>query len=119
AELGQPEEVPIFGGRVDPRVRSQRLAHPGLVEDALVVERAAVEIELRDLEEVAAGEAQVAACLRLAHRRVEPIGAVDSQRGEELDLCELVGRYTGRFLYHLAEHEDAPPAGAEEPAVGR
>src|SRR5438128_11829907 len=74
---------------------------------------AAIEIELHDLEQVAAGHSQAATRLWRIHRRVDPGYVPNAKRIEQSCLRESVCASSRALLNDLAQHKDTAGAIAE------
>src|SRR5581483_3202585 len=101
-ERFEPPEISVISSFVNLRVRLNGTSHPRFADDALALPYTAIEIELRDLEQVAAGEAQSAAGLRNIQRRVYPLHVADAEWGKQLLLRVMVSTHAGDLGQHLA-----------------
>ena len=76
----QPPEITVVGDVVDLRVRRRRFLDPRFRDNLFPVPRAAIEIKLTELEQVAAAQLQAATALGEAERRVGPLRLLNPER---------------------------------------
>src|ERR1700687_995428 len=100
-------------------MRPRRAAHPLFTHDALPLPLSAVEIELRDFQQVATGQPQPSAGLRNVHRGVEPLYIRNAERPKQLLERIAIRACSGCFLEHFAQREDSSRAITEVASVGR
>src|SRR5260370_12939551 len=100
-------------------MRLRRTTHPRFAHDALPLPLAAVEIELRDFQQVATGQLQSPARLRDVHRGIDPLHVRDAERAKELLARIVIRSHTGRFLKHFAYRENSSPAITEVAPIAR
>ena len=103
-EVLEPPEIAVLRLLIDLHVRRGRRLHPAFRYDALAVPVPTVQVELAELEQVAAFQLQSAAALRQPQRRIGPLNMVDSQRPEQV----FRGKIRQLFI--------APPSPAHRPS---
>src|SRR5208337_3262054 len=102
---------------IDLRVRLCRGRYPAFRHDALTVPAPAVQVELAELEQVAAFELQSAATLRQPQRRIRPLNVLYPERPEQV-LCGKIRQLgVGGLFQYAARSGDACRAVAEAAAV--
>src|SRR5438105_2889250 len=119
AESLEPPEVALVGVLVDLRMRLGRGLDPSGGYDALAVPNPAVQVELRQLEKIAAAQAQAAAGLSQSQWRIGPLLFVNPKRVKKIFLDEVFHWHVRGFGQRSAQREDAGSAIAEAASVGR
>ena len=108
-ERSQPPQVAVLRLHVDPGVGSRRLLDPRQRQ----CRRATTEVELAEREQSTGRQQQPSGRSGLPQRRDGPLGALDSERLEQLPLREGRQRLANRTLHRDAGEHDTRRAIAE------